>query len=1772
MTTVSLFGINVPVPFDGPVGGLNNTAKLSLSADAKQLLVAFKGELPLGSARLDETAFNCDVLNDVVRLHSSNAAGNGTEMEFNLPLGLGRLHLSPVQLLVTDDGQIAFKDTKSLLRNFLKRIEITKHIDTMYWNENRFWSDYCLGPDMTNHQLFFKPLPNGPGREIVVNDAFVPDSGDETLREQFFAIDQVVASSASVQVMGSIIDGILFLHADILTTAPATTAQAGKPDEFQNDMLFQYGLVNGCLNIDIGGDVGSRLDFSWTVRRETPDRLPGMLVYRLTDENGYPILVEAAHGFPLTRRRGTQVENNDASSSAFWELTNPAIVVGTVASVTVRSLDPAPVGKRFPDRERQWLSKKDIVEPSGYAPREIHGLAKGAFLRRIGHQSGPITSATLFSEAITDSDNVHIFTRSEIRFPINSETWEFVTQLEERDVVSDLTGERTPVGQRVSRAMGGEVRLPLIDTSFALANLSDPQGRVKQGGILSAAVPWLQSLDLQFTHGLFEHPNTDWEKHVTGFVMAPPEKKGSYAAVLDMPPGCAGQICATARTGSAMKAQRLLYVHGGERSEQAIKELEGVLAAAGGKFLDPFGRFETFWNSLDLRGPAAQARAALRRYLGLERRLKLAASELEPLLEAVKEAVSGARLLAALEAVAMEELRGIITPQTNVPDLVRLLADPANDRLRALLDLVWSGTGPSVYRRAVEVIKGGVPIDDKELASHWAELVKVVSPYTAPSFPDQLLPGFPTPSFLGTDEAVEVIADVWAKLPDLEGLRKRFGAALTTDVYRMLLESSRHSELVTVWRAYFLSARFPLDVVKVEPGPPPKLNIVPWFAPLAATIASRWNNAGVLSALKAKYGPWQDEFFRGTLAAADRLLLFEAVAADLTDFYSKLRFDPPEYIFFTSRLKMSVSDEVRKLVERLWSQKFRLASLGGTNFWAFLLDSESSVVVKLSGTRSIDAIVDELQRSYGTPTQPNPLGLPKGGLQDFLGRLDPAIRSPQWRGVLVLRPTADIGRDPQLAALTGISDFPMTYAAIGGERPDIQGDNLDVYANIFRVGEPIPVEGAPPEDLTVTLIKFDASIRNTRLVAGEVLFRLDIRNLFGRDTSTDQGSFPALILRGTLPRDKGAGANSFEFSAWFEHPVRYDIDLAFIKAFVFRSLRVSTSRGQTSVDIDADVILKKWDVQLGGQDFHVGPDVSDALLSLENLRILLPRGGKSIPFGLPRLLNFELPAISFNWPRPRPLNLWDGIELSPIGMGFLRRVAGAMDSLPFQQFVKRYQWLGEAPPDGVFQLPYLRCSIHFGKLPSLGGTHLSSLKLELVIATVIATAGDMCPGIRIGIGDLDGRDISIDLFGVIKLEIETLMLGCFQTLVDIQRPETEEAVTLYVKNPRLTICGWSPLAKNDQLRFLLSQAKNRSNGRAALGLYNHKPEGKGFFRLYWLLIAHNFQLQNDLINRYLLSEEDPGQGAHNLLDHFIDEEGRKIQAQILEDDSWLVGASFALGEIVERGTLVMHDQHYYGIALRGKAIEALFDVKRLELAYMPGPTRAQDRFRACFRLAALDFIGKLHSGDIAIEWGFNWDFLLDFGFPWKSGAAYLWERSFSLPMGTYEAKFGIYCEKRTQMAPSGSTELTLSAGVGFYYGYYFGFGTPGKYVWARAGIGVFALLEGSIRFELPPGGGAGSLIKGTVREVMVRGVIGIFAYGEGGIEIWVISARFRVSVQAAIAGELHYLPGASSSLRYAATLHADYSASCRVGSGWFSFTFAVSGSIEMQVSGQALLN
>ena len=88
----------------------------------------------------------------------------------------------------------------------------------------------------------------------------------------------------------------------------------------------------------------------------------------------------------------------------------------------------------------------------------------------------------------------------------------------------------------------------------------------------------------------------------------------------------------------------------------------------------------------------------------------------------------------------------------------------------------------------------------------------------------------------------------------------------------------------------------------------------------------------------------------------------------------------------------------------------------------------------------------------------------------------------------------------------------------------------------------------------------------------------------------------------------------------------------------------------------------------------------------------------------------------------------------------------------------------------------------------------------------------------------------------------------------------------------------------------------------------------------------------------------------------------------------------------------------------------------------------------------------------------------------------------------------------------------------------------------------------------------------------IRGVIGIIAFVDGGIDIWIISARFRVELQAALAVEILFLRGVEPLvLTYDTTLYAGYYATASIRIGFAKIEFEVSGNYPIGVTGQYLL-
>ena len=148
--------------------------------------------------------------------------------------------------------------------------------------------------------------------------------------------------------------------------------------------------------------------------------------------------------------------------------------------------------------------------------------------------------------------------------------------------------------------------------------------------------------------------------------------------------------------------------------------------------------------------------------------------------------------------------------------------------------------------------------------------------------------------------------------------------------------------------------------------------------------------------------------------------------------------------------------------------------------------------------------------------------------------------------------------------------------------------------------------------------------------------------------------------------------------------------------------------------------------------------------------------------------------------------------------------------------------------------------------------------------------------------------------------------------------------------------------------------------------------------------------------------------------------------------------------------------------------------------------------------------------------------------------------------------------------PGGGELLTLSAGMAFSYGYHIGARTA--IAWADAGISVTMIMTGAVTIAFGLTSVSNVTPYSGIQEIQVTGVIGIYAYAEGGINLWIITATLRAQVVAAISGTLDYMPAGHSSLAFSATLSVSFHAECSVSFGFFHAHFSVSGQLAYGVS------
>ncbi|MGO4441009.1 hypothetical protein [Rhizobium sp. RAF56] len=1561
--------------------------------------------------------------------------------------------------------------------------------------------------------------------QLASHQAFEPD--------QSFIIDGLAIDSAGFDFSARPESGALFVHADLLDTSAV--------DDNGNQFLFQHALANGQLRI--AGRGGANGAMTWE-RSLAVAADPIMLLLRYQDEHGYPIAFAPQAPLPITSRYGTLDVVYEATDADKWISTNFANLVGSPDGSTVRAsgrlraLDPTALYSIFCDDgvakssfSKPWFIRGGIVPLSASdMPRELNGLSRGVRLEWANSTAMAGQDEVVLElepKMITGQRRFH-HTFLEFR---EAGQWAIRALREERDVRPEpapgsATAAPSPVASYLLRAAGGGAfSLPTIDTAFALANLAGPDRinidgqSLSDGPIVRIASQRLRDANVALVT-LFK-PQIGELRHVDGARLAP-AKDQAFQRLLEQVP-TAADVASTGRIGPELQgaqASHLLSAASTDLSNLVFGGDEGAVSDAVDKLskasdraykagYEMFRKFERNWRALFADADVS----ALRDRIGIPQRadpldVDVALRMLEAAIAYLRTSDNATDIAATPDdAEALADYLASLPPDELADDWT----DPSSE-LRLLFEHVWSPANYDLMRRIARL---GC---DVGLLKKLFDVSNVSALLEALDIPAAgMLQGV----IQGVDETWNALGELYRDSADktIEAIRAKYGPYLTHDVYDRLLDP-----------------------------------------------ASQEDAERLLAALNAFLDP---------------------PLRRLSDISS----DPPEFILRTRRFPVARAVN-EQLVDALWQQCFDLCAFTD-KLWTCFLDDETTVVVKLSRKRGLPDILREVVHGYSGPERPDPLGVEPyresadrpldtdGIIEAFIDDLDPDLKDTAWVGVLLVRPVADISRDLLLRDLVGFDHITANYIAIGGRQPKVAVDkppHLDVWAHIFKKnpnGKDLPNDPGLIRDVQLALTKFDVRIRQTQLAAADIEVELYPKDVWGKKDE----KFRKLVIHGGLqaPAGKPDGPKDLVFSAFFPQSFPINVDLAFIKEFDLSRLRVARRKGSTSIDIDGELQLQK-PKDLAGLPIDLA--ASDLRLTLQDFRIQLPTlSGYKIEVGARRNLAFDLPALSFALPKPRAVNFF-GVELVPTGLGYIR--GNEADAL--EAFKGRYVWLSnfDATGQANVYLAYMDFHVDFGKSPSFGLVDARGLSFNMALAARIT--GDHADAAYLGIRGLDGRDVSLNIFGVLRIDIEKLLISpAYLVKANTRRlPPNPNAGAIVAEKLTLRIFNWSPLPAGSELDFLMlhptrdPKAPDEQNLRKGLVAYydsKARGDGGGFFKLYWLLIAHNVALPAAALNHLL--EENPGDSdPDGMLSGLMDPHSNPTDplvfrdVELLDRESWLFGMSFKLGELFTRCSFVLHDQHYYGIRLWAPWVKSVFKQESLELAYIPGPTRAEDRFRTNLMIPAFNMLGMLKSGEFALEWGFNWDFLIDVGFPWRTSIGYDWFRAFSVPVGCYEAKFGFYIEKKTSVVQD-EKRLTIGVGMGFYFGYYFGAGN--SVAWVRAGIGVFAIVEGRITLQGPVGS-ADALLRSSIYSIEITGVIGIMAYGEGGIDVWILSASFRVSVQASVACTIHYVTGGPCALSYSATLGAGYSASVQVGCGFCSWTFSVAGSVSMGVSGQLLLS
>ncbi len=828
---------------------------------------------------------------------------------------------------------------------------------------------------------------------------------------------------------------------------------------------------------------------------------------------------------------------------------------------------------------------------------------------------------------------------------------------------------------------------------------------------------------------------------------------------------------------------------------------------------------------------------------------------------------------------------------------------------------------------------------------------------------------------------------------------------------------------------------------------------------------------------------------------------------------------------------------------------------------------QTLAILKLQSGVGLQEIVENLPKGERGPRW-YVKHLVEGGRDQF-GAMQPGnqidgdVLSPGWTGAIIFSPGMLFDVPGLDSLLSKFIALPMRYLAFSAH---IDGDTIPRdYANIYGTYRYVDegagesgLEESPDTDVIWDLGAVDVRFRDREITHFEITGFLLIRKFWKTEVTEDTephifkvvGRYQSASAEGNPTREP-----RIVFEATSKTPLEMKINgddgLAFLKAVYFKGVTVylegigTSGSGQQNsrFELDGEIETQKW--KDGPEFLQVDPDKK---IKFSHLGLPLPGNGR---------MKWDWPSLEFPLKQKQPLRL-GSIEFTFTGIGIGKAEL-------FQSMLKVF---GDEPA-GTF--PWVSLKVELFKYPQLSEKAGQSLGFELVTAIQDdGSAGGLW------LKGLDFDNLDIDLFRFLRIRARKIKLFGEQG---------QTALLIYQMS--LEILGKEIIgSKEDEksgLTALMFQDTNNSEQRGFVAYIHEKIEIHPVVVIDWLLLANGVYLGK--LAPLLLSLEEAD--SDDLLETIQEQAKERKLGGAAVKGRWGFGIGFAiLGESSSlRAKMLFMDGSVYGLMLQSEILEQWLGFEGFAIAYIKGDTPERDHFWLeiqvpWFTAGAFNFLG----GVIAFEVYLKGGFMTDFGYPWLKDGIRRWDRGLGFNVGIYVGHAGAYFRYLPGKSANGGTEITVAGGFGLAIGYGWGGEFAGGRLKVYVGIEVYGIVEGDITIEAGSGlkllGNSGSTVltapitsmtvasRGlTLTRARLTGIVGIVVRGYGELDVWILYAKIEVIAFAEAETTLLWAKNQRAQLIYAFRIGQRFEGSCRVGKGWFSWTFRVTVEATMEIGG-----